>query len=309
MIVIGCSVNPELLIKTIGSSAEKPLLESVEADFTGSSVTAGRAALALNLEVKTFGLVGPNNSLASLLLSHALNGNGKHVHCLEVLDETSLAVIPHDSASKERVKVFGMKGRIVPEKVGPACEELRQLVADCDGDSIVALTGFREEERPFADVMLSRFPKGNRVLIPRPEFCPKLMESGLLGEIDCLVVNEQEFIHIGRSLSEIVNNGPRIVVVTNGSNGGTCFFEGGVEWQYNSHRLTDRESPGTGDWFLGAVLAFMDYHRLSFSTVTHNEFHQAVKFAAMVAGHKATMPGAKNGPPPAKILELLQSTH
>lgn len=292
---VACSSNAEFFGTFHDNpDVEKLLLSSYDLLPAGTSVCVAKAMQIVGSRVQTFGLVGPSGSLANDMLELAARRAGISLHRLDALDRTSFAFLPLD-LSQGRSKVAGEKGKVLPHKVGPACKVLEEHIkASHTGFGV--MTGLREEELPFAEVVFRNTQKGMRVLSPRREFCDKLAGSGVLSNVDCLVVNEIEFQATGLSLRDLHNIGPRVVIVTRGKEGGEALINDHAPVKYDPVVETDHESPGTGDWFLGAFLAFMDHRSLAFNEVTQEELGEALQFAARIAGRKATISGSTNGP-------------
>lgn len=300
----GCSLNWEFWVRTLGTATEKSAADAWGLSLSGSSVTVARAIRAAGGKAITFGLCGPTPTLSTSLLELAFDGDRQYVHLLEVLDETSGAFVPIHGSAKQS-GVIGKKGDVREEGVEAALMQLRKLLHDCRND-FGAMTGLREVELRFARELYLAVAKGKRVLTPHGGFCQNLRSSGLLSEVDCLVLNESERVATSMSTQELALVGPRVVIVTEGRRGGHCIFDGDRLVQYKSVVLTEQESPGTGDWFLGSLIAFMDHHGLSFHTVNRGEIESACRYAATIAGHKATISGASNGPDTEFISQLLQ---
>jgi len=301
-----CSINAEVRGEyTDNSEIDKPTLHDFQLMLSGSSVIAAKSVRTAGRFAQTYGLIGPP-SLTTTLLSLATNGEGSYVHTVEGLDKTSFAFSPANRAIKKH-KVAGIKGNVMHEKIESALSQMRTLLGDVDGFCVGS--GLREEEVPFAKEAFKRCRPGQRVLSPRKDFCPNLWSSGLISGperlVDCLVINSHEFAGINVSKRQLGAEGPRVIIVTDGIKGGGCLFGGGRWIEYPSVVITEQESPGTGDWFLGALVAFMDHNNLSFATIGVEEIERALLFAATVAGHKAAEQGAINGPSEHFMRQLL----
>lgn len=303
-VVVGCSLNPEIHgVFADDSSKEKLPLLGFDLSFSGSSANVANALRACGCPVGLFGLVGPHSKKRDLLLLAAKWSGLPLPHLLEVLTETNLAFLPID-ISKSKNKVAGVKGEIVDEKVLEALTSLHQFV-DGHKNAFGVMTGFRREEFPFGQAVLERTAVGQRVLCPRDVLCSDPAFKPFLRTVDCLVVNEIEFGSAGGNVEQLLACGPRVVVVTRGKNGGECYVRDESTVTYEPYVLTDMESPGTGDWFLGSLIACITMANETFLTAQPDVIQKAARFAARVAGQKAVIPGAANGPSEELIRQLL----
>jgi sugar/nucleoside kinase (ribokinase family) len=301
---IGCSFNSEVVAILTDLSVEKGVLPGFDVAFSGSSANVANASRACGSSVGLFGLVGPNSLRTDLLKLAAKWAKFPLPTLLDVLTDTSVAVIPYDLKSS-RTTVAGAKGEIVQAKVNSALRKLKRFL-DINPNAFGVMTGFRKEELPFANAVYNRTPAGKRVLCPRVAFCRDASFEAFLLGVDCLVVNEEEFYAAGGNAQNLIDLGPRVVVVTKGRAGGECYVRGERVVVYEPHIVTQREATGTGDWFLGSFISYLDIAGETFLTATSDMIRRAVTFAARVAGHKATIPGGSKGPSEELIRQLLR---
>ncbi len=300
---IGCSLNAEVLAILRNLLVEKGDLLGFDVAFSGSSANVANALRACGSSVGLFGLVGHHSMRTDLLKLAAKWANFPLPTLLDVLTDTSIAVIPYDKQS-DKTTVAGAKGEIVQEKVRLALRQLRKFL-DKNPDAFGVMTGFRKEELPFAKVVFEKTPVGKRVLCPREAFCRDSAFESFLSSVDCLVVNETEFDSAGGNAANLIDRGPRVVVVTKGRTGGEFYVRGENAVAYEPHVVTHMEATGTGDWFLGSFISYLDLAGESFLTATSATIKKAVVFAARVAGQKADIPGGSKGPSVELIRQLL----
>lgn len=304
--VIGCSLNSQIVGSFISSQHKEKLeLKQCLLELSGSTANVALALNACECEVSPFGLVGPEGELGrELMILASKMSELPPPMLLEVLDKTSLAFLPIELGVEGMAKLAGMKGRVDDKKVGAALAELESFLEN-HRDSFGVVTSLREQELPFGNTVLDRTLPGGRVLTVRDEFCHDQHFLPILSKVNCLVLNEVEFRCAGSDAEVLLNAGPRVVVLTKGKEGGECYVKGEARFAYEPHVLTTYESPGTGDWFLGALVAYLVRRNETFLTVSHEVIRQAVNFASEVAGHKACYPGATNGPANDVMRQLL----
>jgi len=306
MIVTFGSLNPEFTgtFDTRGGAEKLALIES-SLTIAGTSACVAKAANLIGSQTLTIGFVGPQGSLESQMLGWAIMQSGLNFKLIEALDHTSFAFLPIDIASK-RNRLAGKRGLVVESMVQSVSSQVGDIVASCP-DAFGVATGLRCSEIPFAKAIYKSTVRGKRVLSPNRELCAKLDES-LLGEVDCLVLNELEFESTSQTIGSLRDLGPRVVIVTKGRKGGEVLLNGFSSGSYEPFVMTERESPGTGDWFLGALLAYFDKFSLSFDTVQTDELGEALKFAATVAGYKAQFYGSAKGPESEFLQKLIRQS-
>lgn len=295
MIITACSLNGEFWGEFHDdASEEKLVLNDYGLILAGSSAIVAVAAQSVGSQTSVIGLVGPP-SLATTLLHEAAKLSCLNLHTLPVLDETSFAFSPINR-SKEKNKVSGKKGKVISGKIESELAHLHNILESREKGSYGVMTGLRLEELPIAREVFRKIPKGKRVVSPRTEFCSEAAFRNVLKDVDCVVLNEIELRNTGVSALELCSIGPRLVVVTQGKNGGYCQFKCRRKVIYEPVERTEGEAPGTGDWFLGSFLAYLDRLEGSFLTFELEVIEEALHFAATVAGRKAPIPGASNGP-------------
>jgi sugar/nucleoside kinase (ribokinase family) len=103
-------------------------------------------------------------------------------------------------------------------------------------------------------------------------------------------------------VSDLHQYGPTLVIVTSDKHGGMFSksdskperFEACTD--YLSSLSTKVHTVGAGDWFHAAFIVRCIELGKSICSLTIEEIHDCIKFAARVSGKKVTMQGAANGP-------------
>jgi len=291
--VVGFSVNPEVVAEfdTNMGDEKLPLLD-FRVDLSGSSADVAIALRNMGRSPLLIGVVGAKEGDEDLLLRAALKRSAVPFHGLNLLDRTSMALLPVDRSGKSRV--VGRRGNVLPELMSEAESSAASCVADPETFRIA--TGVRSCEARLVHAMFRGSAPGYRVLNPNIALCKeKEVFLRLLRETDMLVVNEHEHQEMGMPHpSELHDFGVATVLVTRAIRGGYCSHQG-VGVHYDAVVYPDAKTylPGAGDWFLGGLLSTFDG---ALNDASPAFMKEALCFAATVAGKKVTMSGAGNGP-------------
>ncbi len=310
--IVGFSVNPELELAVEDTPGPKKVLRKIDFCLSGSSGNVAMALKKMGSTPRLLGLTGPgfvvpgcHETLADHLLCEAVDQSEIRFMSIKALTQTNICVIP--VIGQDNGVSWGKRNRIVHSDIPGALEDIYRVwdilkAGEVDVESTFSIvTGLRAVEVVFAKALLSKARFGFRVLNAKDTLCRSREFKKVLPLVDLLVLNKREFDETGKTLSELHNHGPRIIVVTHDKKGGMFSFR----WACCQFKAINfpggKFETGAGDWFLGALVSELMRLQVSVSTVTKEEFQGAVDFAARVAGKKITMAGGGNGPTRAQL--------
>ncbi len=296
--VVGFSVNPEVVgvCDSRGKGEKLPLL-ALSVDLAGAAANVAIALNAFGCFPLILGLTGKNGD-ETLLLDWAVRKAKIPFKPIEVLDHTSIALLPIDKAAPSS-RVLGRKGVVVSEKVSIAVHQIRESVAGVNSWRIAV--GVRPSEVELAQGLFFESVPGKRILSPHFSFCEKESRDALfhsLSSVDLFILNQLEYEKLGVGKpKELHRFGPSVVIVTQDERGGYCSFRGESS-QFDSVKYsTNGVYPtGAGDWFLGGLLSAFISREVTLETIKRETFLECLHFAAKVAGKKVTIPGGGKGP-------------
>ncbi|MCR4327910.1 MAG: carbohydrate kinase family protein [Patescibacteria group bacterium] len=305
-VVVGFSVNPEVVaVYDSSGGGEKLPLKEIRVDLSGSAADVAIAVNKLGQRSLLFGFKGPENGDAGALLKSAVHKAGVDFVPLEVLNSTSIAVLPVDEAHP--LHVVGRKGDVCPEKIKSGLARMKNTLSKSIGAWRVA-TGLRCSEKEFAQSLFSEEGCiGNRVFSPNRAFCDLKEREGLfelIKKVDLLIMNRYEYAGCAVSTpAEIHRMGPAVLIVTEDAQGGFYSMNGSIRRFEAIHYPCERAYPtGAGDWFLGGLLSELIAKNIrEVSELTEGALQECLLFAAKVAGKKVTIPGSSRGPSRSEI--------
>ncbi len=298
--LIGFSANPEVVgVFDSASDREKlPLLE-FRVDLSGTAANVATALQKLGNISHLLGLTGSDGADEDILLQLALKKARFSFDAVRVLDQTSIALLPVDRAS--RARVVGRTGKVVAEKLDAAISLVTEFAVAAPEAWRVA-TGVRHSEAALVDALFTHSRPGMRVVGPHHTSCsekPQGFFEQVLKNADLLILNEQEWEWLAGTapLSGFHTLGPDLVIVTKAGRGG-IFSLRGETGQFAAARCPDKaySAVGAGDWFLGGLIHSFLQSGLNVKNLDVHALHACLSFAARVAAKKITMPGGGNGP-------------
>lgn len=296
--LIGFSCNPEILATYDSSRNDEKLpLDDLSVYLSGSSGDVAIALSRLGRNACLFGLTGIRRTLSDELLDYCLKRTEMCFHSLRVLNTTSVAVLRGDKAPNSDNRVCGRRGVVLSEHITNEVEKLSVFIKKLSGPCLPVITGLKDYELPFYD-LITKERRG--VLNPNFWFCKKEEFKSALVRSCAIFLNHKELVASGFETNPIAmhlnGRGPRLIVVTNGPNGGFYSLDGQLG-HYEAMSFTGQHyTAGAGDWFLGGFLAKLFSMEISVEKMDQEALIQCLRYGALVAGKKVLYAGAANGP-------------
>ena len=293
-IVVGFSINPELWFKSEKTQdPEKKQISDYGLSVAGSSANIAQALNKLGCSAEIIGAVGKDD-FPSLLLESELKKRNIHFHPLQILDATNIAFVPFEISNSSIV--HGKKGNLDTKKLPECKETIRANKAQWRIASSI-----RFEEVPLAIDLLDKEYVGYRTLNFKSATITggRTIARNMLENTDLLILNQYEYdCFKANGPEELLKHGPRILIVTNGNDGGHCYTDS-FSFKYDSKIFsTENATTGAGDWFHAGFIRSLIEQETNIIDASKNKevLEKAAEFAALVAGKKVLFHGGGNGP-------------
>ena len=292
-VVVGLSVNAEMMALYDGQGEKVPGTE-LHMDLGGSSANVTAAFNNFGINGILLGLVGhKKGTYQDDMLNLVLNNVSITFKRIPALTDTNFALISKNIGA-EKGSLIGYRGTILSDRISFAKTEILKS----DGDWRVA-TGVTEDQFELAIALLGKEKIGQRSLGPHRSWClngdkQKLIE--LMHYTDLFILNKEEFTSLNISMSEIHTAGPRLIVVTDGENGGEYSLDN-TSQKFDAIQAENIVSfVGAGDWFHAGLLIGLIDQSVNIATASSEHLLSAIKFAAHVAAKKIAVNGGSQGP-------------
>ena len=127
--------------------------------------------------------------------------------------------------------------------------------------------------------------------------------DGMISQSDILKVSDEDLdwivpgdADLGHKAAEVLRQGPKVVIVTKGSDGASAFIGSGEEIAVPSQRVVVVDTVGAGDTFNAGVLAKLSQlgclNKAAIAKITASEIEAALEFGAKVAAITVSRAGA-----------------
>lgn len=304
-IIVGMAVNPEIYFSyNMQDGQQKHKLIDFEINLSGTSGNIATALASLGHRSTLFGLIGFNGTPEDLLIKN-FNPKDFDFLKLEVLDNSSLSLIPDDSVNES--VVVGRRGSVLESKF----QETLDFVKNLPESSYKILTGTLPHEVDLGINFLGH--GGCKIFTPNRSLCQSGLLKDVLPFVDILIQNLDEHYDLMKNLnlteiSQIHNygpTGPYLYIVTDEERGGIFSFKGQTS-RFDAFHFPGKKFPtGAGDWFLSSLVSKFLAFEESPNYLNFEEIQESINFASKIAGIKVTFAGATKGPNKQEILGYL----
>lgn len=288
----GFSINPEMVVQFSAQPGfEKTPGFSHRMGFSGSSANIANALGLWGVNTLLLGLVGVEKTDADDYLDIALRKSVVPFQRIPLLTETSFAEVRANELVGNDLVSF--KGKIVKNQVPLALERIVQTMNGDDGFRVAS--GVTEDQSELFKIFWGDFV-GFRTFCPHGSLVKnKEVFLSLCSLADLVIMNSREFGDSGLRVAEIHKKGVRLVIITNGDEGG-IFSLDGKEYSYSAEKVKGTFGTGAGDWFHAMVVCFLRDHSLNFDSASFGDVKESIHFASTVVALKVTYPGGAQGP-------------